>query len=61
MSELLIVGAGTVGRATGRSTLERDTDELLELGRRARAFYLENHTAFVERLTNAVDELTGSS
>ena len=44
--------------ATVRATLERDPNELVQLGRRARAFYLENHAAFVGRLTAAVDDLT---
>ena len=47
--------------ATVRATLERDTDELLELGRRAREWYLENDAAFARRLTAAVDDLTGAS
>ncbi|MEY2460196.1 MAG: hypothetical protein QOG30_2026 [Acidimicrobiaceae bacterium] len=47
--------------ATVRATLEHDPDDLLELGRRGREWYLENHAAFVTRLTDAVDDLTRAS
>jgi glycosyltransferase involved in cell wall biosynthesis len=43
--------------AAVRSTLERDPADLQAMGRLARACYLDNHRAFVARLTTAVAEL----
>jgi hypothetical protein len=43
-----------------RSTLERDPDELAEVGRRGRAFFLDNDADFRRRLVAAVDRLIAS-
>jgi hypothetical protein len=47
--------------AAVRSTLNRNADELAQLGRNARAFFEANHAAFVTRFTSAIDELTSSA